>query len=148
VTAELPVGPSSLAGKIIIGVDDAPENLALLKAVIEAQGYTFHGAASGRECLAFVACLQPTLILLDMEMPGMNGLEVCRAIRSSASPLAVPVIFLSAHREAEAMRQCFAAGGNDFIVKPFDVIDLLDHIKSWVDRGDAVRAPASISPRA
>ena len=139
---------SSAAAKIVMGVDDAPENLALLKAVVEAAGYTFRGAASGAECLSFLAYVRPALILLDVEMPDMSGLEVCRTIRSAAKPVAVPIIFLTAHREDEDVQECFAAGGDDFIVKPFDVIVLLDHIKRWVDRGDESRPAAGAKSRA
>ncbi|HUB98063.1 MAG TPA: response regulator [Stellaceae bacterium] len=125
---------SSPNSKIVVGVDDAPENLALLEAAVRAGGFNFIGASSGLECLSLLARIEPRLVLVDIEMPDMNGFEVCRRIRLSPEMRHVPVAFLTARRTAEDVRNGMQVGGNDFIVKPFDVIKLLERIRHWTSR--------------
>jgi CheY-like chemotaxis protein len=120
--------------KIVIGVDDAPENLALLEAAVRAGGYAFLGAASGVECLSLLARIQPRLVLVDIEMPDMDGFEVCRRIRLSPEMRHVPVAFITSRRTAEDVRNGLQVGGNDFIIKPFDVVKLLERVRHWTSR--------------
>jgi CheY-like chemotaxis protein len=120
--------------KIVVGVDDAPENVRMLQAAVKAGGFTFLGASSGFECLSLLSRVVPSLVLLDIEMPEMDGFETCRRIRMIAQLRSVPVTFLTARNSAEDVRQCLAAGGNDFIVKPFDIAKLIERIKHWTAR--------------
>jgi DNA-binding response OmpR family regulator len=122
------------SSKIVVGVDDAPENLALLEAAVRAGGFNFIGASSGDECLALLSRIEPRLVLVDIEMPDMDGFEVCRRIRKSPEMRHVPVAFITARRTAEDVRNGLQVGGNDFIVKPFDVIKLLERIRHWTSR--------------
>lgn len=125
---------SNSSAKVVIGVDDAPENLKLLQAAVRAGGFSFLGAASGNECLSLLTRIQPRLILLDIQMPELDGFETCRRIRSMPELQHVPVAFLTARKTAEDVQKCVQAGGNDFIVKPFDVLKLLERIKYWTSR--------------
>ena len=130
-------GPSPIAGassKIVLGVDDAPENLKLLQAAVRSGGYNFLSADSGHECLSLIARIQPTLILLDIEMPELDGFETCRRIRAMPNLRHVPVVFLTARRTQEDVKKCLAVGGNDFITKPFNLVKLLDRIRHWMGR--------------
>jgi CheY-like chemotaxis protein len=129
-----PMNASGTISKIVLGVDDAPENLFLLKAAVKAGGYTFLGAKSGLECLAFVRRVTPRLILLDIQMPEMDGFETCRQIRQRTELRGVPVAFLTALKSPDDVKAGLAAGGNDFIVKPFDPARLLERIKHWTGR--------------
>jgi two-component system, OmpR family, response regulator len=122
---------NSGATKVVIGVDDAPQNLAMLEAAVRAGGYTFLGAASGAECLSLLTRIVPRLILLDVEMPELDGFETCRRIRMNPHLRAVPVAFLTARRTADDVKQGIAVGGNDFIIKPFDVVKLLGRVRHW-----------------
>jgi CheY-like chemotaxis protein len=122
------------AQKIVLGVDDAPENLIFLQAAVKAGGYPFLGATSGIECLALVPQVMPRLILLDIEMPGMNGLETCKRLRAMPEAQHIPVAFLTGHQTAKFVEAGIAAGGNDFIVKPFDPIKLIERIRYWMSR--------------
>jgi CheY-like chemotaxis protein len=122
---------NSGATKVVIGVDDAPENLAMLEAAVRAGGFTFLGAASGVECLSLLTRVVPRLILLDIEMPELDGFETCRRIRMNPHLRAVPVAFLTARRTADDVKQGIAVGGNDFIIKPFDVVKLLGRVRHW-----------------
>lgn len=122
------------ARQIVLGVDDAPENLIFLQATVKAGGYAFRGATSGIECLALVPQVAPRLILLDIEMPGMNGLETCKRLRATPEARDIPVAFLTGYQTAKFVEAGIAAGGNDFIVKPFDPLKLIERIRYWMSR--------------
>jgi CheY-like chemotaxis protein len=126
-------------GKIVLGVDDQPENLQMLEGLIEAQGFTFFGVPSGPEALSLAQRISPRLILLDVQMPGMDGFETCRRLRAIFSLKQVPVAFLTARKAAADVQAGIAAGGNDFIVKPFDPEKLIGRVLHWTGR----RAPTA-----
>jgi two-component system OmpR family response regulator len=125
---------ASAISKIVVGVDDAAENLLLLQAAVKAGGYTFMGARSGTECLSLVGKMAPRLILLDIEMPDPDGFETCRRLRLIRQLSRVPIAFLTARKTPEDVKRGIALGGNDFIVKPFDPVKLLDRIRHWTGR--------------
>src|SRR5476649_853460 len=110
----------------------------VLDAVLTAAGYTFLAVGSGRECLTMLTRLAPRLILLDIQMPEMDGLETCRRIRAIREMAHVPIAFLTASKSPEDVRAGLAAGGNDFIVKPFDIKKLLLRVQHWTTRRIAV----------
>jgi CheY-like chemotaxis protein len=121
--------------KIVMGVDDVPENLSILKAYVTGAGYTFFAAASGEECLALCSRITPRLILLDIEMPkGIDGIETCRRLRRRPDLKSVPVAFLTAHKTAQDVMDGMGAGGNDFIAKPFQREKLVERINHWTSR--------------
>ena len=123
------------SSKVILGVDDAPENLVFLEAVVRAGGYyPFIGARSGTEGLRLLTRLSPSLVLLDVEMPDMDGFETCRRIRENAALRSVPIVFLTARKTSEDLKKCLGVGGNDFIIKPFDTVKLLERIQYWSAR--------------
>jgi two-component system, OmpR family, response regulator len=124
----------SRKGKTVLGVDDQPENLVLLEALVEAHGYSFFGASSGAECLSLAMRVDPKVILLDVQMPQMDGFETCRRLRGMFLLKTVPVAFLTARKSPEDVRTGLAAGGNDFIVKPFDAEKLLARVDYWMGR--------------
>ncbi len=125
---------SANKSKIIVGVDDTPESLALLEHVVTDAGYTFFGAASGAECIGLLARIAPRFVLLDIQMPEMDGFETCRRIRTDPRLQTVPIAFLTARKTTEDVRTGMAAGGNDFIVKPFDPAKLRERIHYWAAR--------------
>lgn len=129
-----PEQSSDRRSKIVIAVDDAPENLALLKAAITAVGYTFLGLESGKECLGLLSRMRPRLVLLDIQMSEMNGIEVCRRIRTQHQWRNVPIAFLTAAKTEEDLRAGMDAGGNDFIIKPFDMEKLLARVHHWTSK--------------
>jgi two-component system, OmpR family, response regulator len=122
------------SGKTVLGVDDQPENLIMLEALIEARGYSFFGASSGADCLSLAMRVNPKVILLDVQMPQMDGFETCRRLRGMFLLKTVPVAFLTARKSPEDVRTGLAAGGNDFIVKPFDAERLLARVDYWMGR--------------
>ncbi|HEY3800014.1 MAG TPA: response regulator [Caulobacteraceae bacterium] len=126
-------------GKVVLAADDQAENIMMLEALIEGQGFTFFGVSSGAECLSLAQRVSPKLILLDVQMPEMDGFETCRRLRAIFPLKFVPVAFLTARKSAADVQACMRAGGNDFIVKPFDPERLTQRVLHWTSR----RAPSA-----
>ena len=101
--------------RVILAVDDAPENLDIVKSLL-ASRYTVKAAINGPMALKIVAKQPPDLILLDIQMPGMYGYEVCRRLKSDPVTSAIPVIFLIGESGVES--EVAAAGGTDYVTKP------------------------------
>ena len=104
---------------LILIVDDTPANLKLLADMLKQKGYEVRVAPSGQLALDFIKRIQPDLILLDIAMPQMDGYEVCRRLKANADWQAIPVIFISASEEEQAIVRSFKVGGVDYISKPF-----------------------------
>ena len=120
--------------KLVLAADDAPEILFLLGAALKGAGYNFMGTASGAELLALSLRVVPRLILLDIEMPGMNGFETCRRLRANTDLLRVPIAFLTGRKTFEDVTEGLGAGGNDFILKPFVPSQVLERVQHWTGR--------------
>jgi two-component system, OmpR family, response regulator len=129
-----PVKNSANRNKIVIGVDDLPRHLHLLQQCILSGGYTFLGASSGLECLALVSRIEPRLILLDVQMPEVDGYETCRRLRSDLNLNHVPIAFLTSRNSPEDVKLGLAAGGNDFILKPVSIARLMERVQYWTSR--------------
>ncbi|NJR50623.1 MAG: response regulator [Leptolyngbyaceae cyanobacterium CSU_1_3] len=119
---------SSIKGDILI-VDDTLENLRLLSAMLSDQGYEVRSVTNGAMALVGMQTQPPDLVLLDINMPGMNGYEVCQRLKSNPALQAIPVIFISALHEALDKVQAFSMGGVDFITKPFQIEEVLARIE-------------------
>jgi len=109
----------------IVIVDDLPDNLRLLTAILTESGYKVRPAPNGNRALATICKDPPDLILLDIMMPEMDGYEVCRQLKADQRTRDVPVIFLSALNEVFDKIKAFKAGGVDYIAKPFQVEEVL-----------------------
>lgn len=117
--------PISLASANILIVDDTPDNLRLLAKILEAQGYTVRKSLNGKMALQAVRRDPPNLILLDITMPGMNGYEVCQALKASEATAQIPIIFISALDQVNSKVHAFESGGQDYITKPFQELEVL-----------------------
>ncbi|MGH2594836.1 MAG: protein kinase domain-containing protein, partial [Actinomycetota bacterium] len=115
----------------ILVVDDVPQNVRLLEAVLTSNGYEVRSASSGQEALELVAAEAPDLVLLDVQMPGMNGYEVCRRIRSDPSTRFLPVVMVTSN-DAEVRVSAMEAEADDFVTKPFNQQELLARIRSLI----------------
>jgi len=111
-------------------VDDLPANLKVLRGVLDSLGHQMMFATSGQQALDRVANTPPDLILLDLMMPDMDGLEVCHALQQSPQTAHIPVIFLTASHEDDHLKQAFAVGAVDYITKPFRSDELLARIQT------------------
>ncbi len=121
---------SEVKPKILV-VDDVPQNVRLLEAVLVSNGYVVSSASSGPEALEMVAAELPDLVLLDIQMPGMNGYEVCRRLPADPSTRFLPVVMVTSS-DTEVRVNAIEAKADDFITKPFDQQELLGRVRSLV----------------
>ncbi len=103
----------------ILVVDDTPANLQLLAGMLKKRGYRVRPVPSGKLAIQAVQNEKPDLILLDINMPEMNGYEVCEQLKADAALKDIPVIFISALNETIDKVKAFSAGGVDYVTKPF-----------------------------
>jgi DNA-binding response OmpR family regulator len=116
-------------GTILI-VDDRPANLELIDNFLNEQGFTILVATSGKTALQRIAHTRPDIILLDIMMPGMDGLETCRKIKAHIEYKEIPVIFMTALTDPEHKVKGFEAGGVDYITKPVQKEELLARVNT------------------
>jgi two-component system, sensor histidine kinase and response regulator len=121
------------SGQVILLVDDNPRNLQVLGKLLQEKKYEIEFAVNGEATLEWLKIKQFDLILLDLNMPGMNGFEVCKRIRSDKEMCEVPIIFLSAESERDSILKGFEVGAQDFVIKPFDSRELLARVKTQLD---------------
>jgi two-component system, sensor histidine kinase and response regulator len=114
----------------ILIVDDNPENLHVLAKILQENKYEIEFATNGEAALVWIKDKKFDIILLDINMPGMDGFEVCRKIRSNPVMNNVPVIFLSADTDRESIFKGFELGAQDYITKPFDSRELLVRVRT------------------
>jgi len=129
----------------ILVVDDVPANVRLLEAILVPAGFAVSPASSGPEALELIAAELPDLVLLDVQMAGMNGYEVCRRIRENEETALIPVVMVTSH-DSEARIDGIRAGADDFVTKPFDQQELLLRVRSLVRikrYHDTIRAQAA-----
>jgi signal transduction histidine kinase len=113
----------------ILSVDDTKDNLILVEAILEDEGYHIDSVANGEAALKNVVEFPPDLIILDVMMPGINGYEVTRRIRNNPEINYIPILLLTAFDESSVV-EGLDAGADDFIRKPFDTEELLARVRS------------------
>ena len=120
----------------ILLVDDRKENLELLSSFLYDQGYKIRSTLDGETALSSIKVKHPDLIILDIEMPTMNGYEVCKHLKTDNSTKNIPIIFVSAHDDTEAKIKAFQAGGVDYISKPFANEEVVARVKMHLELAD------------
>ena len=118
----------------ILVVDDTPADIGPLIATLSEAGYRIHAAPDGDSALDQSRVTPPDLILLDTKMPGMNGFETCRRLRQLPRLAGTPVIFMTALSESEDRVGAFAAGGDDYVTKPFQYQEVLARVRLHLTR--------------
>ncbi len=104
----------------ILVVDDLLANLHLLTSLLKSRGHSVRAASTGQVALEIINAKPPEVILLDIDMPGMDGFEVCRTLKSHPRHRDIPVIFLTVQTSRQDRLRAFREGGSDYITKPFD----------------------------
>ena len=125
----------------ILVVDDEPQIRRVMRATLSSQGYSIVEARDGEEALAKFRRERPDLVLLDMNMPGMDGLETCREIRAGSN---VPIIMLTVRSSEKDKVRSLDAGADDYVIKPFGMQELLARIRAALRRTSPTEALAPI----
>ncbi|BBI36608.1 response regulator transcription factor [Cohnella abietis] len=116
----------------ILTVDDDVHLQEMLQLFLNAEGFLVHQAFNGEQCIRFLKDQQPDLILLDIQMPDIDGITLCREIRPLYN---LPILFLTGNSQQEEMLNSLQAGGDDFITKPYNHIELVARIHSHLRWG-------------
>jgi len=122
--------------KEILIVDDKVENLELLNKFLKKEGYKLRNATNGKTALLSVKARQPDLILLDINMPQMNGFEVCKKLKADPSTMHIPIMFISALNDLQSKIEAFKVGGLDYIIKPFSSEEVLARVRIQLELSD------------
>ena len=120
-----------VSGSTLLVVDDSPVSSMVVSLILKKHSdYLTVRAWDGRECIKKAREVKPDLILLDIQMPDMNGIEVCKILRKDEQIYDIPVIFVTASTDNETLKEAFESGGTDYVRKPVNKIELLARIKS------------------
>jgi two-component system, sensor histidine kinase and response regulator len=123
--------------KRILVIDDLPENVFLLQDRLENEGYEILTAYDGKTGINKAISELPDLILLDVMMPEMNGIEVCKILVSNPSTVNIPIILVTAKAGAEDTKEGLEAGAFDYVKKPFNKVELLARVTSALKLSEA-----------
>jgi DNA-binding response OmpR family regulator len=128
--------------QVIAALDDEPDILELLKVNLRKAGYRFEGFQEADDLYRYLAKEKPTLIILDLMLPGTDGLEVCRHIRKNEGLADIPIIMLTARSDESDKIVGLELGADDYVTKPFSVKELVARIHAVLrrpERGDVAR---------
>src|SRR5262249_46264505 len=126
---------------VLLVVDDNAENRDMLSRRLERKGFAVRSAADGFQALELVDKERVDLVLLDIMMPGISGLEVLKALRTTRSPAELPVIMQTARVESEDVVEAVELGANDYVTKPLDVPVVLARVQAQLRARRAEKAP-------
>ena len=116
----------------ILVIDDEPNNFDVIQALLGNEGYLFHYASSGQRALDRLDRFLPDAILLDVMMPDLDGIEVCRRIKASPQWQSIPVIVVTALTDKTELERCLSTGAEDFISKPVNRLELVARVGSML----------------
>lgn len=128
----------------ILAVDDDPEVLGTLERVLERENFRVTTVNSGRKALAYLENSRPDLVILDIIMPEMDGIAVCRQVRRDPRFTALPILFLTAKGSTDDIVEGLDAGADDYVVKPFELAELRARVHALLRRGTRGASTSSI----
>jgi two-component system, OmpR family, phosphate regulon response regulator PhoB len=123
-------------GTSVLVVDDDSDLMNVLSAMLRGAGFEVAGAFSAEEAFDLLRMTKPSLVVLDWNLPGMNGLDFCRRLRRDSALARLPVLFLTAHSSTQDVVAAFAAGADDFVSKPFRGPELSARVLSLIRRAN------------
>lgn len=121
---------SEFSGRKVLVVDDDRLNIRILSGILKSEGYVIAEASSGERALDLYPTFKPNLILLDVMMPGINGYEACREFKKIYADDCAPIVFITAKNEADDVVEGLAAGGADYLAKPFQKKEVVARIRT------------------
>lgn len=116
----------------ILFIEDDPDQIVVVKMRLETKGYEFVSAMDGEEGLNKVYDERPDLVLLDIILPKINGLGVCKHLKQDSSTKSIPVVIMTAAGEKDVAKKCYDAGADEIIRKPYESADLIAKIKTLI----------------
>ena len=131
-----------MAGELILLVEDNDKNRKLVRDVLTVKGYRLLEAETGEDGVRLAQEHHPALILMDIQLPGINGIEALRRLRAETATSAIPVIAVTASAMTHNRQAIMAAGFDGYQSKPISIREFLDTVRAILDRG---RAPGSAS---
>jgi CheY-like chemotaxis protein len=135
--------PRTPSTRRVVVADDDAEVLALLSNVLKKHGYEVYRATDGEEAAGLIRELHPSLVIVDILMPGMDGVEICRRMRGDTELCDVPVVFVSALDPLTLDKLAEEAGASDWLAKPMTMADLINVAGHYLRQANAVRPAAS-----
>ena len=124
-----------MSGERILVVEDNPKNLKLVRAVLEFSGYEVVEATSGEEGVRLAREVSPDLILMDLQLPGIDGAEALRQIRSASDRPGVPVVAVTAFAMSDDRDKAFASGFDGYVEKPISARALPQQVRDFIELG-------------
>jgi two-component system, OmpR family, alkaline phosphatase synthesis response regulator PhoP len=129
-----------MARESVLVVDDEEDILELIQYNLEKEGYTVKTVKTGEECLAIVGKLAPDIVVLDLMLPGLDGLEVCKRLKRSEDSRSIPVLMLTAKSEDSDIVSGLELGADDYITKPFSPKVLIARVRAVLRRAGELGA--------
>ena len=126
------MSPPAVSGPVILVVEDNPASQMLVEAVLQGYGYSLRFAASAPEALASIELERPDLILMDIQLPGQDGLSLTRRLKADPAHSSIPVVAVTAHAMASDRQLSLDAGCVGHITKPYDTQLLADQIAAYL----------------
>lgn len=125
---------SVMAAQSILIVDDNPANMKLVRVLLSGEGYAVRTALDAKEALAELKTSKPNLILMDIQLPGMDGLELTRKLKSDPATQDIKIVGLTAYAMRGDQERILAAGCDGYIPKPIDTRTLANSIKGYLEK--------------
>jgi CheY-like chemotaxis protein len=122
----------------IMIVEDDPINLAMITKILTEAKFDCHGVADGQKCLTDVLLVKPTLILMDIRMPVLDGIETCRRLKLDSATRNIPVIFVTGDTDDDTLEEAFGAGAFDYVRKPISRVELMARVRSCLAQQAAI----------
>lgn len=135
--------PENSSARILV-VDDAPDNILLIETLLETEGYEVSSTTNARTALSMIEKSPPDLLLLDVMMPGMDGYEVTRQIRTNNKLTFFPILLITAYDEASVVKG-LDLGADDFIRKPVELDELMARVRSLLRLKQRLRSETTTS---
>ena len=123
-----------MAGERILVVEDNETNMKLVRDVLQAKGYSTHEATTGEDAVELARTLDPALVLMDVQLPGIDGVEALAQLRGDERTSAIPVVALTAQAMQGDRDRLLSAGFDGYLSKPVDVAELLETVREHVAR--------------
>jgi CheY-like chemotaxis protein len=119
---------------LVLIVDDDPDFRRIVQVILEQAGYATAQACDGREGLELFGKLEPDVLLVDINMPVMDGVELCRKVRATERGRSIPYLLITVRSQIDVLKEGVDAGATDYVLKPFSPPDLLSRLARAIER--------------